>query len=209
MKLEIGGKMGDSSWIALSEMGQYEIKHDLRSNLPINLPDNSLTKFFSSHCIEHINNESVEFLFKDLSRLCQDGCILRVSCPDADFFIEQYKSGVIGALTDRQTPEQALINWFVSYEPGSGVTGVNNDKVKNNLANMPKHEFLDWAISHVDEKRPYIAHRNWFDYDKLEGMLKMAGFKNIHKCRYQGSSDEEMKNFDLHPSFSLFVECEK
>lgn len=170
-------------------------------------------KVFSSHTIEHAQNDSINHLFKELYRVCKKGAILRFSCPDADFFYEQYKLGKLTKLTRKteQTQEEILANWFTSYRARTGVRNIDSEKIKELDKVLSKEELFDYIISCVDFTQPYIAHCNWFNFNKLKLMLEYAGFTNVIRSKYKMSEDEELRNndFDLHEGISLFVECRK
>ena len=214
IKLEIGGTYLRDGWRNLDYNGlDGELCFNIRTNPIIPLPDNSIIKVFSSHTIEHAQNHSIQHLFKELHRMCRDGAVLRFACPDADYFYEQYKLGQLTKLTRKteQTQEEILANWFTSYRARTGVKNIDSEKIKELDKTLTKEELFDYIISCVDFTQPYIAHCNWFNFDKLKNMLEEAGFKNIVKSEYKMSHDDELRNgdFDLHESISLYVECEK
>ena len=212
-KLEIGGgKNVREGWLNLDCYAKTaDIKLDLRACLAIPLADNSINKVFSSHCIEHINDLSAIHLFKELYRTTKSGAILRFSCPDGDLIYNSYGEGNLETFKvfPGASLEERFINWLVSYENQKGVPGVNPETVKKYYNSMSKERFLEWAIeTHLDTKRPYIAHCNWFNEEKLTAMLADAGFINIKRSEAFKSEDAELrKGFDSHLAISIFMEC--
>lgn len=81
---------------------------------------------------------------------------------------------------------------------------------------------VDFA-NYYTQKIPYNwqenhggSHTNWWNYEKINKMLKIAGFKEIYRSFEQGSHFAEMRGkgrhygFDsTHPELSLFVEAIK
>ena len=140
------------------------------------------------------------------------GAIMRLSCPDADLFYNAYEKLDESKFNwiSGKTLEERFVGCFVSYESGSGVPGVQPNKVKKKYKELSKEEFLNWTLCHVDRSRPYVAHTNWFNYDKLNKLLNDAGFVGIEKSSAGKSRDDEFKTgFDLHTDISLYIECYK
>lgn len=207
MKLEIGGGRSRNGWSDIN-LGNF----DLRNMQMLRFNDNSVDKVFSSHCIEHIEDKHFVYLLSELNRIMKPGAIMRLSCPDADMLYEAYGRAEESKFrwVYGKSLEERFVNCFVSYESGSGVPNVYPEKVKRLYKELSKEDFLNWTLCHVDEKRPYIAHRNWFNYEKLERVLNEADFVNIKKSEYGGSKDDEFKNgFDLHKDISIYIECHK
>ena len=213
VKLNIGpGKWFEKGWKRLdcyTNLTNFNI--DLRKMTHLPLRDDVLEKVFSSHCIEHIEDEHLDILIKELYRTMQPGGILRFSCPDADQALEAYRAGNKAWFfwVVQDSMEKMLMNTFVSYEQGG--PKVPDEIVKEKFETLEKEEFLRWCISQVDRNRPYIAHINAHYFDKLYKKLDAAGFVNIKRSTYRGSEDEELRGemFDLYPDFSLYVECRK
>lgn len=216
-KINIGpGLWKREGWHTLDCYVKADIQVDLRKHTPFPIVDNVVEKVFSSHCIEHIEDSHIEFMLKELYRTMKPGGVLRLSCPDADSALEAYKNEnrdwFKGICTRKNDPIGALLlNTFVSYEAGSGGPQVPENVIRENFNSMEKDEFIKWCLSHVDRSRPYIAHINGIYYEKLEKMLKNAGFVDIKRCSFRNSRDEELKDpaFDMYENVSLFVECVK
>lgn len=215
IKLNIGaGRWQKEGWKTLDCYLDSDIKFDLRRIKPLPLKDNSISKVFSSHCIEHIETHHLENLLKELFRCMKPGTLMRLACPDADQAFEAYKNNNIRWFDGIYTLGEIgakLVNTFVSYEAGQGGPKVSEEEVKEKFYSLSKDEFIDWAISLCDRNRPYIAHINGIYYEKLEKLLENAGFVNIVRSSFKNSQDEELRGegFDLHESVSLFVECNK
>lgn len=213
LKLNIGpGRWGCKGWKKLdcyNSMTNFDV--DLRQMTKLPIADNVIEKVFSSHCIEHIEDNHLDILLKELYRCMAPDGILRLSCPDADQALEAYRKGDkswFSWLPDNSL-EKLLVNAFVSYERGGPEPP--DSLVKEKFETLEKEEFIRWCISLADRKRPYIAHINGHYFDKIQKKLSDFGFVDIEKSTYRGSKDEELRGekFDLYPTFSLYVECRK
>lgn len=215
IKLNIGaGVWKKKGWYTLDCYLEADIKADLRRCKPLLLDDNQLEKVFSSHCIEHIETHHLQYLLKELYRCMKPGALMRLACPDADLAFEAYKNNDIEWFNGIHTKGEIgakLVNTFVSYEAGQGGPPVEEDVVREKFESLSKDEFIEWAISLCDRSKRYIAHINGIYYEKLEKLLEEAGFENIERSSFNNSKDNEFRGegFDLHPTVSLFVECNK
>ncbi len=214
-KINIGaGNWKKDDWLTLDCYLEADIQVDLRKFTPFPIADNVVTKAFSSHCIEHIEDPHLEYMLKELFRTMKSGAVLRLACPDADKALDAYKNNDInwfnGIITKSDDCIGAkLLNTFVSYEAGSGGPQYPEEEIREKFETLSKDEFIKWCLSLCDRTRPYIAHINGIYYEKLEKMLKKAGFMNIEKSSFGNSKDEEFRQngFDMHELASLFVEC--
>lgn len=212
IKLNLGpGRWSKKGWHTLDCYRYASLTMDLRSHEKIPIDDNKIIKAFCSHCIEHIENSHAQNLFKELYRTMKPGAIFRVSCPDAQMALDAYER------EDRNwfkwLPENnlgaMLVNTFVSYERGG--PPVDDETVKEKYNSLSREDFMEWCISLKDKNRPYIAHTNWYTWEKLSKMLEDSGFVNIRRSGYKQSYDAELRQdgFDGHISLSLYVECQK
>jgi len=215
IKVNIGaGNWKKDGWKTLDCYINADIKADLRKNKPLLIKDNQLEKVFSSHCIEHIETHHLEYLINELYRGMKPGALMRLSCPDIDQAFEAYKNNNtkwFDGICVRGEIGAKLLNTIVSYEAGSGGPKVPEEEVKEKFESLSKDEFIEWVISLCDRNRRYIAHINGIYFEKLEKILKEAGFVNIERSSYKNSKDTELRGegFDLHAGVSLFVECNK
>lgn len=214
LKLNIGaGFWALKGWRTLDCYQDADFFADLREMTRLEIEDNCIEKAFSSHCIEHIKDEHIENLFKEIYRCMKPGGIFRVSCPDFDKAYEAYKNNNVSWFKWLKQSHigEMFLNTIVSYEHMAGGPQASEELVKEKFETLSKDEFINWAKGLVDESRPYIAHRNAIHFDKLKGLLEKAGFKKIIKSSYQKSADKELRGeqFDRYQDLSLFVECYK
>jgi len=168
LKINIGaGKWKKQGWKILDCYRFSTFYMDLRSTNPLPLGDNVITKAFCSHCIEHIENNHLENLLKELHRCMKPGAIFRVSCPDAQLAFDAYarndKDWFEGWLLKKTNIGAMLVNTFVSYKAGG--PEVDDLTVKEKFETLDKEDFIDWCVSLKDVNRDYIAHTNGFTYE--------------------------------------------
>jgi hypothetical protein len=86
----------------------------------------------------------------------------------------------------------------------------------SDLANtLSREDFLDTLIGMLPEDANSIlpeGHCNWFNYSKIESLLRDCGFNKINKSSYLQSSEAKLREptmFDsTTPECSLYVECQ-
>lgn len=214
LKLNIGaGIWAAEGWRTLDYYKEADFCSDLRKMEKFGIEDNMVEKAFSSHCIEHLADEHIEHLFKEMHRCMKPNGLFRIGCPDADKALNAYKENNVEWFSWLKQSHigEMLLNTFVSYESKAGGPSASPELVKEKFESLSKDEFLKWAVGLVDETRPYIAHRNGIYFEKLKNMLEKAGFRNVKRSYYLKSNDKELRGdkFDRYESISLFVECNK
>lgn len=214
LKLNIGpGCWVYKNWRTMDCYRSADFEIDLRNFEKFDIEDNCIEKAFSSHCFEHITDDDIQKVFNELYRTMKKGGIFRFSCPDAEKAINAYKNNDVKWFNwVKQAPiHEMLLNVFVSYEKFAGGPIASKEELDNKLNTLSLDDFVNWCVSLKDTTRPYIAHTNGIYFEKMERMLKKAGFTNIIKSEFMKSKDEELRDshFDKYPEISLYVECEK
>ena len=109
--------------------------------------------------------------------------------------------------------EIALLFYFASHLVDRNL--VDYTQVREDYINMKKEEFLEkYKMMIKDEwqiEKPGF-HRNWFNFSKLEDMLKKIGFKKVIRSECRKSIFTEMcaPEFDrTHPENSLYIDAIK
>jgi len=60
------------------------VKADIYLNLghePLPFPDNSVEYVYANHFFEHLDTDEIDFLIKELYRVCKHGAIIDIICP--------------------------------------------------------------------------------------------------------------------------------
>lgn len=203
--------------------GSLDIAHDLMSDKPFEIADNSVKAVFTSHTIEHLNDQYVLRMFKNIYRCLEPGGYFRITCPDAALAYRFYSLGDKSFWEPHDkdyTLEQLFLSVFsASYSnimDADEKYRISDEEVKRVFTEMP----MEQAFDHFTKDKPVSliskhpqSHDTWFTEEKLMRMLAEAGFTNVWASKYGQSICQPMRDlgyFDTtRPDISLFVECQK
>lgn len=229
-KLNIGGgrwfKMG---WLNLDyyvDDAFIDIKQNLLRNQSLPFPDESLEVIFTSHVLEHLTDGAVLNLLRECYRTLKRKAIMRIVVPDMGKAFEAYRHGdrkfffeSAEISLNGNNIERRLVNFFASFRIDnyggerhySGGPIVDKNTVEEAFNSLSKYEFIKWCVSKIPGDAPYVAHRNGFDYEKMERLLKDAGFREVRESSYKNSMFNELRRrkFDHYPIISLHIEAIK
>jgi predicted SAM-dependent methyltransferase len=87
-------------WINLDKFSSHysawqspiDLEHDLMTFNAVRLPDKCLDIAYTSHTIEHLSDEHVHHLFKEVYRILKPGGVFRITCPDIDKCYDAYRN---------------------------------------------------------------------------------------------------------------------
>lgn len=211
---------------------------DLMEKKPLPIADNSAEVFYTSHTIEHIKDDAVENLFKEVYRALKPGGFFRVTTgPDADtdyealmrgdedwFFWNKWyeKPGTYEQTYHKPATSVPLEERWLHHvasqlapnDKSPSSLKINSEKIKEILSKKTKEEALNYftSLCEFQSARPG-NHISWWNYEKIHSYLKKAGFKNIYKSGYGQSFCPVLRNtryFDnTHPQISIYVEAVK
>ncbi|MFX0036482.1 MAG: methyltransferase domain-containing protein [Candidatus Hermodarchaeota archaeon] len=191
--------------------------HDLMSNKPFPIADNSVKFFYSAHTLEHIPQENCQYIFNEIYRCLGQNGAVRLSIPDFDKAYKAYGENNRNFFKKYNTKniEESFLEFFASFLKFR----VPIKEFKENYKLMSKEKFADFYIQKIprkSQKKKAGNHINWWNYNKIKNMLQKAGFKKIYRSYPQGSRFKEMKGigrksgFDsTHPELSFFIEAIK
>ena len=210
------------------------INWDAYEHQAIDIESNSVELVYSSHCIEHMWNEDANFLFSEVARILKPGGVLRLVVPDASLSVEAYKRGDWaylahyywrkGKRSDFESYADIGMNRSAFYflDQFSLLTTEENglyfkpSECKAYVESFTDlYEMLENASekSDLDLNKRLGKHVNWFNYEKLETMLKKHPFTNILRSGYGQSLAPVLRDtriFDkTDPEMSLFVDVVK
>lgn len=212
-----------------AQEGKVDIEHDLMSKAPLPLKDDSLEGAYSSHAIEHISDEAAAALFGELCRCIKPGGVFRVTCPDMDFIYDAFVRGdeyFFSRFAFRKAfPNISLAQAFLHCFAAVRTTHVDfelcssleDEDVYRLFLRHDRQTAFDLIVKAIPAGRANArypqTHLNWWTADKLEGMLRAAGFGQVVRQRYNSSLSREMtdrRQFDTtRPWMSLYVEAVK
>ena len=114
--LNLGGaESGRREWTTVDVTKECDIYWDLRS--PIPLPDNSVSKIYSSHLFEHLTFQQGQKLLHETVRLLKPGGTFSICVPNARIYIEHY-------LGIREIP-QDYFGWKPAYNCTTSIDAIN------------------------------------------------------------------------------------
>jgi len=197
--------------------GKYkhiDIHHDLMSLDPLPFGNESVDLFYSSHCVEHLPDSAVQYMFNEVHRCLKVGGTFRVTMPDYDLAYDAYvrRDEDFFSLYDRfPRLSHRFIAIFATYWVG------RNSPMRSQITSIPKEILADSFTKLIpEEARGGGDHCNWWNFRKAGAFLKRAGFTYIYKSGPQKSRTAEMrckgrvKGFDsTYPGISLYVEAVK
>ncbi len=206
---------------------------------PLQLPfaDGSIEVIYSSHLIEHLDNEACRRLFREWYRILKKGGVLRVVAPNMDYFIDSYLTDEKHAFFKDETApgigrtyyeEIAMQVYMYNYdrrllEPHNllasqfsgrkGYIVFDKQDIESNVRSMSKEEFTAWLASHNDPNERG-GHCNGWNSKKLIRFLEELHFSQVKESKFRESVRNELnknQNIDLliRSSTSFYVECIK
>ena len=188
------------------------IPHNLDSATPLPIESNSAHLVFTSHCIEHLRDESVLRLFKEIHRVMRSGGVFRVTAPDIELCYQAYRRG-----------DSDFFYWFAPYyddpeaarseglnlPPGGASAAqiflfafassmselhaegapekISDRELARLFDELGFEAALDEICSRcppeVQKKYPW-NHVTWWTKDKTMRFLKEAGFEDVYVSAY-------------------------
>jgi SAM-dependent methyltransferase len=207
-----------ADWYAPDVYIDYRI--DFRTSQRLPLPDGCCELIFTSHTLEHVDDDVAAAMLGEAYRLLRPGGTLRVSVPDGSLALSAYRRGD-DAFFDSGGVDcvgshigQKLVNFFASYRDDEYAGGplVTPEAVRSALSSLSLEDFVDWCVARIPDGAPYRAHVNGYTPEKLMRMFGEAGFGSAtRRSAYRGSHVAELRGpaFDNRPTVSLFVEATK
>lgn len=195
-----------------------DIAHDLLTCTPIPIESDSAELVHSRLSIEHITDEAALFMFKEVKRMLKKGGLFRIctynntlDCiayrnNDRDFFwfCPDHKSVSIGQAFLEHLAQSAALN----VKEGASKR-ITDEELKDIFKTKTDEEVLEYCTSRcpVELQVKYRRHISWWTPEKLERMLKEAGFNNIYLSAAEQSRSPVLRNeyyFDNYSNRTLF-----
>ena len=209
---------------------RMDIFHNLMLDISLPIESDSVESVYTSHTIEHLTEEAVIRMFKEVKRILVPRGAFRIAVPNSELFFQFMKNPEID-------DEKIATLWFghnIGYskertfldEVCSHLMGKLSDAEVREIIN--KHETRESCFnelyeiadkrfgikftSELQSKTP-AYHISWWDHKKLKEHLKIAGFKKISEPLKRNESEYEAfhaKYIDRTvPHLSLRVEAIK
>jgi predicted SAM-dependent methyltransferase len=151
---------------------------------PLPFPDNRFDGIFSEHCLEHLEQEQLDRLLRDMLRVLRPGGTVRLVVPDLGKYVDAYVRRARGeVLTRNELPGTA--------ESLNQIFYCGHDNVKKS------HWLND-------------GHRFIHDFESLAKNLGKAGFVDVERCEIRrGQCPELLVDRDDRAWESLYAEAVK
>jgi len=200
---------------------QYDITE--MKNLPYE--DKSVKAVYISHVVEHIKNEHVEYLFREIRRVLKPDGIFRLAVPNADIYYLCMKTGETASLMWRAKffknhgwddltalrPAHYLVREICTARGGylslpSEKRRFDSDSdnpcfisftaVEDLFLRVSKADFFDTLCDDLLFNAMHAGdHINWWTYEKAQDFLRGAGFSLVMPSSFLASSYAPMKEW--------------
>lgn len=183
-----------------------DIAMDLTEMKPIPLEGGSVDLIFCSHLVEHLFDDQVDYLFDEVRRVLRPGGVFRVTCPDVEWSVAEYKGNRMSAIDFARSFKADFegFNGSMAYGAYDEIESFGAMRAAATFSRLNKRD----TNKHHPER-----HVNWFDAEKLVSMLRAAGFASCRQARRFDSASPDMRDpaqFDYsHVYMSLFAEAIK
>ncbi len=211
------------------------INYNLMEMKPLPIEDSVAEIVYSSHTIEHINDEAAVNMLRESYRILKPGGYIRLTTPDAWLEYQAYKRNDVSFWywVDRYSKpgtwerlykvplSEASIHQLFLHHFASQLCEIDVD-------DSPEKKYSDFEISEYFSNNPGVSaldyftrqckfnadhpgnHINWWTHEKLISFLKEAGFSTPYVSGWGKSVLPPLRDtilFDnTHPNISLYVE---
>lgn len=196
-----------SSWITLDIDGA-DFNYDIRKKHPFPFASESISLIYSSHMVEHIDNETTRFFFCEANRMLKPNGILRIEAPDTEKIVQAYLRKDELFFTDMLSKKEKR-QYGHNFELHDIFVGLLSCYIVNNKhvhVSIPKHlvdekvkqlspeAFANWCVSYqTDAQKNSGGHIHPITKHTLSTLLQEAGFKVVKEVKSGESSHALMK----------------
>ncbi len=165
---------------------------------------------YTSHTFEHLSQSAVCFTLNEIYRILKPGGGLRITLPNIDLLVQHYKTNdqkwfeihFPQRRWEIDHPQRkgnyCLEYVLVGYFASCLINNFTPEYIKRDIESMKTFDFLEkYRLLAVDlERRGKNPgdHRNWFTFEKLNCLLRNAGFTQIVESQYRQSVFTEFCN---------------
>ncbi len=203
------------------------VSHDLSSMGRLPFEPDIVDVYYCSHVIEHLNNDCVSKIFQEVYRSLKPGGVFRLACPDIEYLYDDIKNGSGDVNLSIKpwgmqfnTLKESFLEQFCTIlihdENYRKNLLLRDDNFNENLQKLSMKSFLDLYLGILPNNANILmphGHCNWFSFEKIELMLKNAGFNTVYKSEFCKSRFPELRAPTLFdgtvPEISLYVEAIK
>ncbi len=186
----------------------FECDLTTASRLPFN--DRSVDLFYSEHVLEHFPQSVCARILREMARCLASGRGARIVVPDAELVCERFLAKDRAFFAHWMQTHNASMTEAFLILVGQPRDLLDAEDVERRFRMLPRVEFLDGVCDGLLYNPEHAGeHINWFDFEKLSGMLRAAGFRKVLRSVPGGSVFPEMQDrrFDTRPHYSLHVDA--
>lgn len=213
-----------------------DIKWDLMSGEPLPIESGKARVIFSRYTLEHALDDAVQHFLEEAYRALAKGAFLRLITPDIDLYYAAYQMKddqfFFRQEQDKETfpNEKFLANpnlasfeqrflWnFASsaseLHPDPAAKRISDQEFQKVFQRTEFKEAMDFCTSRASvdiQKRYPDNHINWFNAEKMEEMISLAGFQIAYRSGYGQSRCPVLRDTglleDRQPELGLFFEA--
>ncbi|MFW9996693.1 MAG: methyltransferase domain-containing protein [Candidatus Odinarchaeota archaeon] len=211
----------ESDWYSGAQRKSHFINFDLFSLDKLPIPDDSAEIVYSSHTVEHINDEAAQNIFNEANRILKKGGTFRFSTPNVDLEYKAYSNGDrdyfywIDAYSVRKNYEriklkmpmkESSVQQVFLFHFASSLSELVNDESLETVSDEEIDEIfskLDYeeALNYFTSRCPLTVqmkypgfHMNWWNEKKAFRMLREAGFDEIYRSGFGQSFCPVLRN---------------
>jgi len=211
-----------SDWYARNRRQTLKgIQFDMLSLLPLPMETASAEAVYSSHTVEHVNDEAAQNMFNEVHRVLKPGGYFRVTAPNVNQGFEAWRRNDRRFFYWSDTysiPEKwraiqlngpmndASIAQLFLYQFASSVSVLHADGAERRIEDaeldrlfrtMSREDALNFICAQcpLEIQRRYPGnHINWWSPDKILAMLGKAGFSVAYPSAYGQSICPAMRD---------------
>jgi len=204
---------------------ETDIAHDFLTYEPLPVCSDLAELVHSRNSIEHLPDNAVQIMFKEIFRILKPGGIFRVGAPDIDLLYNVFSRNdrdFFGWFGHDVSIEQAFLTHFAAHastlhhDPEWILEKISDEELRRIFKEVEFESALNYCISKFNiniykKERMCLAaldtHINWWNRSKLVSFLSDAGFKIINESAPQQSQSPVMRNpyyFDNYALYSMF-----
>lgn len=188
-------------------------------HFPIN--ENTLDAVYTSHVIEHLQDNHVQNIFDNAFRVLKTGGHLRISCPDIDLYIRALHDNDLAFFHYRHVSyyrelgiNESINGLFLDVFTRQCDKNIARDEILNLISTKGTNEALNVLKSKEFYDPAFSNHHiNWFNFEKVSQMLELSGFNKIRRSQKGQSFNPKMRNMSVFDTgdekISMYIEAQK
>jgi SAM-dependent methyltransferase len=170
------------------DFNNIDIPFNLMSDDPLPIDNETVEAAYTEHTIEHLTQEAVLHVFKEVHRILVPGGVFRVAAPNAYKFYDSLAGKIPEKIADfapskGTTDQKELFFEWLFYH----LLDKFSPKTWRTILTWPREEFfadvdkcMSWyPVTREQQERNCHQHISWWAHDKAERFLKQAGFETV------------------------------